>query len=353
MITLDGSHGEGGGALIRTALALATVLNIPFVVTNIRSNRPKPGLKAQHLSAIKALQEICNAKTKGAELGSTELTFKPGKIKSGTFTIDIGTAGSITLLLQSLIIPALHAPKKVRLKITGGTDVIWSPQIDYFSNVVLPQIRRYTLEITATISKRGYYPKGQGMLELHLTPNPRKLPLKSTQQGHIILIKGISHASTDLQSSDVAERQAKTAKLQLYQLKVPVDIQSTYSKTQSTGSGITCWAIFSKDKDDISYDFPIILGADILGEKQKKAETVGNECAIQLLKEIKTKAPIDSHLADHLIPYLALYGGEIKVAEITEHTKTNIHVCEQFIKNKFKIDEEKSTISVNPQLSQD
>tara|TARA_Y100000310_G_scaffold47255_1_gene43883 strand:+ start:669 stop:1724 length:1056 start_codon:yes stop_codon:yes gene_type:complete len=351
MITLDGSHGEGGGALIRTALALSTVLNKPFTVTNIRANRPKPGLKAQHLTAIQALKQLCNARVTGCKLGSSKITFAPQQIKAGTIAIDIGTAGSITLLLQSLIIPALHAPKKVRLNITGGTDVSWSPQVDYFRNVVLPHLRRYTQEITATITKRGYYPKGQGTVQVHITPQQRKPPITATKQGHLIIIKGISHASHDLQQAQVAERQAKTATLALTKLKVPVDIQATYSETESTGSGITCWAVFSEDKDDISYESPIILGADILGEKQKKAETVGNECALQLQKEIDSEAPIDSHLADHLIPFLALYGGEIKVAEITEHTKTNIHVCEQFTETKFKI--ENNTITANLQPSQD
>jgi RNA 3'-phosphate cyclase len=308
-------------------------------------------LKAQHLTAIQALKQMCNARVTGCKLGSSEITFAPENIKAGTITIDIGTAGSITLLLQSLIIPALHAPKKVRLNITGGTDVSWSPQIDYFRNIVLPHLRRYTQEITATITKRGYYPKGQGMVQVHITPHKNQPAITATQQGHLIIVKGISHASNDLQQAQVAERQAKTAKLALSQLKVPVDIQATYAETASTGSGITCWAVFSTDKDDISYDQPIILGADILGEKQKKAETVGNECANQLLKEIKSEAPVDSHLADHLIPFLALYGGEIKVAEITEHTKTNIHVCEQFTNTTFKI--ENNTITANLQPSQD
>src|SRR3989339_1721617 len=127
MIELDGSYGSGGGQIVRTALALSTITQKAFEVSDIRKGRSKPGLKNQHLFCIKALEELCNAKTEGAELGSTHLKYQPEKIKPQTLSIDIGTAGSITLLLQSLLIPAVFTNSKIRLKVSGGTDVIWSP----------------------------------------------------------------------------------------------------------------------------------------------------------------------------------------------------------------------------------
>ena len=347
MIELDGNYGESGGQIVRTALALSTITQKPFEVTNIRKGRPKPGLKAQHLFCVKALEELCNAKVGYAELGSTKLRYLPEKIKGKTISIDIGTAGSITLLLQSLLIPSLFA--KTRLKITGGTDVSWSPQFDYFNNVILPQLRKYA-DIECSLLKRGYYPKGNGKVDIKIKP---KFTLETineapsidlTEQHDLMQIKGVSHASTDLQNANVAERQAKAAKLFLNKLNCPIHIQTQYQDTLSTGSGITLWAIFSKDTEDIDFNNPIRLGADVLGEKSKRAEDVGKEAAENLLKEIDSKAPVDSHLADSLIPFLALFGGKIKVSSITDHTLTNIYVCEQFLDKKFKIDKENNII---------
>ena len=143
MIELDGSYLEGGGQIVRTALALSCITQKAFEVTNIRKGRKKPGLKNQHLFCIKALEELCNAKTGHAELGSEKLRFIPGKIKPKTLSIDIGTAGSISLLLQSLFIPTIFAKSKIKIKITGGTDVSWSPQFDYLQQVIIPQLRKY------------------------------------------------------------------------------------------------------------------------------------------------------------------------------------------------------------------
>ena len=349
MIKLDGSYLEGGGQIVRTALALSTITQKPFEITDIRKGRPKPGLKNQHLFCIKSLEKLCNAKTGYAELGSTKLRFIPNKIKPQTISIDIGTAGSITLLLQSILIPLIFTKSKSKLKITGGTDVAWSPQIDYFTEIILPHLRRYA-EIETSLLKRGYYPKGAGIVEIKIKPkydleNKEEIPkIELTEQCKLIQIKGISHASSDLQKANVAERQAKTARLILSSLNSPTHITTEYSDTSSTGSGITLWAIFSKDLDEIDFNNPIRLGSDALGKKGNPSEEIGKQAAEKLLKEIESKAPIDSHLADNLIPFIALLGGKIKVSEITDHTLTNIYVCEQFLDIKFEVDKENKII---------
>jgi len=349
MIVLDGSYKEGGGQIVRTALALSTILQKPFEITNIRKGRTKPGLKNQHLSCIKALEQLCNAKTKGAELGSTYLKYEPGEVKPKTLSIDIGTAGSITLLLQSLLIPSILASSKIRLKITGGTDTLWSPQFDYLTQVILPQLKKYA-EIESSLIKRGYYPKGNGKVDIKIKPkfsleNLQAPKINLTEQHNIIQIKGISHASIDLQKANVAERQAKAAKLALNSLNCPINIRAEYCETLSTGSGITLWAIFSKNPEEIDFDNPIIIGADSLGERGKRSEQVGKEAADTLLNQINSKAPVDSHLADNLIPFLALTGGKIKTSEITSHSYSNIYVCEKFLDIKFKINQKTNIIS--------
>jgi len=343
MIKLDGSYCEGGGAIVRTALALSTITQKAFEIDNIRKSRKNPGLKNQHLFCIKALEKLCNAKTGHAELGSTKLRYLPNKIKPQTISIDIGTAGSITLLLQSLLIPSILANSKVRLKITGGTDVNWSPQFDYLNNIILPHLRKYA-DIEATLLKRGYYPKGGGKVDIKIKPKFNLEAIKeapsinSTEQHNLIQIKGISHASSYLQKPEVAERQAKSAKLILNKLNCPINIRTEYAETLSTGSGITLWAIFSKDPEEMDFNNPIILGADTLGERGKRSEQVGKEAADKLLKEIESKAPVDLHLADNLIPIMGLVpNSKIKASYITNHTKTNIWVTERFLPVKFKI----------------
>jgi len=349
MINLNGDYLEGGGQIVRTALALSTITNQPFEVDNIRKGRTKPGLKTQHLFCIKALEQLCSAKTEGVELGSAYLKYIPQKIKPQTVSIDIGTAGSITLLLQSLLIPSILADSKVRLKITGGTDVTWSPQFDYLNNIIIPQIRKYA-DIETSLIKRGYYPKGGGKVDIKINPKFNVETIKEapkislTEQHNLIQIKGISHASSDLQKAQVAERQARAAKLILNKLNCPIQIRTEYSQTLSTGSGITLWAIFSKSPDEIDTNNPIRLGSDALGERGKRSEQVGKEAADKLLKEIESKAPVDSHLADNLIPFLSLFGTKIKVSKITNHTLTNIYVCEKFLGNILKVEKEESII---------
>ncbi len=337
MIEIDGSYGEGGGELVRTALALSTITQKPFKVNNIRAGRPNPGLKAQHLYCIKALKQLCNAQTNEVDVGSTELEYNPGKIQGKTITINIGTAGSITLLLQSILIPSLFSDTKVRLKITGGTDTKWSMPFDYFNELLIPHIRKYCESVEVKLEKRGYYPKGNGKVDIVIKPKKEKtIRVNLIEQGKLIQVKGVSHASLDLQKANVAERQAKAAKLGLSKLNVPVNIRSEYQDTLSTGSGITLWAIFSEG-EEIDLNNPVRLGADILGERGKRAEKVGQEAAEKLIKEINSTGAVDSHLCDNLIPLMALFNGKIKTSEITEHTKTNIWITEQFLDVTFKI----------------
>ncbi len=350
IIKLDGNWGEGGGSIVRVALALSTITGEPFEIDSIRKGRATPGLKNQHLYCIRALEKLCNAESEGAELGSTCLKYRPGKIKGQTLSIDIKTAGSISLLLQSLILPSVFADSTVRLKIIGGTCGKWAMPFDYLNNVFLPHIRKYA-DIEAKLQGRGYYPKGGGKVDLRIKPkfnleNINQAPkIGLTEQGSLIQIKGISHASSDLQKASVAERQARAAKLALSQFNCPVNIQAEYSNALSIGSGITLWAVCSKDPGEIDFNNPIIIGADALGERGKKAEVVGREAAENLAKEINSKAPVDLHLADNLIQFLAVMGGKIKVSKITRHTLTNIYDCEKFFGKIFSVDEENKVIS--------
>ncbi|PIN86869.1 RNA 3'-phosphate cyclase [Candidatus Woesearchaeota archaeon CG10_big_fil_rev_8_21_14_0_10_44_13] len=353
MISIDGNYLEGGGQILRTALALSAITQKPFEISDIRKGRCESGLKHQHMYCVRALSELCDAKADGDDVGSETLKFFPGKIKPKTIDIDIETAGSITLLLQSLLLPCLFAGGRTRLRITGGTDVRWSMPVDYFRNVLLPQLHKYA-EIDFSLAKRGYYPKGSGRVEINIKPKfnfddrMQADDIVLLEQGDIMQIKGISHASSDLQKAEVAERQAMSAQSMLKQTGCPVDIITEYHNTASTGSGIALWAIFSKSKEGVDFVNPIRIGADALGERGKKAEEVGKEAAERLIGEIRSKAPVDEYLADNLIPFMALFGqdGMFKAARISNHTLTNIYVVEKFLDVKFVIDKENNVISV-------
>ena len=351
MIILDGSEGEGGGQIVRTALALSSLTGEPFRVTNIRQGRKDAGLKPQHVHCVRALQELCKAKADGVEVSSNELMYIPGKISAKTMTIDIGTAGSITLLLQAVLLPCMFGGRTHTLTLKGGTDTKWSMPIDYFTNVLVPQLRRFS-GIEVRRLKRGYYPKGGGHVELTIKPEIKRDDFETfdefiaalkqkafsqTKQGTLISIKGVSHASKSLEKAEVSERQARSAQQALQHLNVPIEISAEYADTLSPGSGITLWATFSHDSKDIDVYNPIRLGADALGEQGKPSEDVGREAAEKLLKEIKSGAPVDQHLGDSLIPFIGLSRpSTLLMSEVTSHTQTNIRVAEVFFGKVYK-----------------
>lgn len=369
MIQIDGSHNEGGGQILRTALALSALTGTSIEITNIRAGRCNPGLQAQHLCCIQALEKICNASVEGVEIGLTKVKFDPAKIVPGNYEINIGTAGSITLLLQSLLPPLMFAGKKSILTITGGTDVKWSQPIDYFKEILLPQLQRFA-EINCKVIHRGYYPKGNGKIEITIKPkyniysygslkhmidavkeeqkNPEAkqkiAPINLLKMGDVMYIKGISHASSDLQQKQVAERQAEAAQ-KLLKTKTSVLIQSEYKETKSTGSGIMLWATYSgRIPGEIDKINPARIGSDALGERGKSSEQVGEESAKKLIEEMNYCAPVDEYLADNLIPFLAISGGQFKTGKISKHTQTNIYIVEKFLGNVFEVDEKERII---------
>lgn len=348
MIEINGNYGEGGGQIIRTSLAISCLTNKAFKAYDIRKGRKQAGLKAQHLYSIKALEELCNAKTENNSLGSENLSFQPGKIKGQTISINIGTAGSISLLLQAVLMPSFFADDKVRLRITGGTSGKWAMPWDYFTQIYLPIIKRYCKSIDCELVRRGYYPKGQGKVDINIQPRHKLSefvdfqefrqyvkentePIELIETGKLVSIEGISHASNLLQKAKVSERQAKAAKQELTKLNFPVKINTEYADTACPGSGIVLWANYENTR----------LGTDNLGERGKRAEIVGKQAAQSLLQELN-KGAADKHLADNLIPWL-IFGGKIKTTEITNHTKTNIWVVEQFLGKIFNVKE--NTIS--------
>jgi len=329
MLEIDGSYGEGGGQLVRTAVALSAVMGKEIRVTNIRKNRPNPGLKQQHLKALETAAKICEARISGLFPGSTELSFAPVEIKGGKYDIDIGTAGSITLLLQC-IMPALpFAKEEVGLAVRGGTDVAWSPTIDYLQHVTFRALERLGYSGRITLKEHGYYPKGGGKVSAFFKPCRLKgfHFLKEEEE-----IRGISHASN--LPAHVPLRQAEAASTRLMETGYPSQIETQSFEAFSTGSGITLWTGF--------------IGGSALGEKGLPAEKVGKAVADEIIPELRAGTSVDVHLADQLIPYMALAGNSsYTVRELSLHAATNIWVTEQFLDVKFRIEEKEGLFQVS------
>ena len=327
MIEIDGSFGEGGGQIVRTSVALSALTGKPFRIFNIRSKRNPPGLKAQHLNAVKAVAELCNADVTNLSLGSEEFEFFPKDIESKELDIDIGTAGATTLVLHALLPAALHSKKKVKFRIRGGTNNFMAPPIDNVLLVFLPMLRKFGAKVNCTLAKRGYYPKGGGEILVEVLPSNLKT-FELVNRGKLMQVMGIANASRQLEKAKVAERESKSASKKLIGIK-KVEIKSEYCNTLSVGTSISLAAEFENT----------ILGADSFGKLRKPAEKVGEECAESLLKEISSKSCADVHIVDQLVPYLALWGGTIKVENLSSHAKTNMWVAEKFLPVKFIIKE--------------
>lgn len=336
--------------MLRQALGFSMLLNKPFTMDNIRKNREKPGLAWQHLSALNAAHQMCSARVEGNRLGSTAVSFTPGPLKNTRSTIDIGTAGSITLLMQSFLLPALFSGKDFHLTIKGGTDVQWSMPVDYMNKVLFPQLKKYGV-ISLRVLRRGFYPKGGGLVTMTIkhkyVVGDRAPPVRLVHQGDLFKVAGVSFASVDLQPSEVAERQAETARMSLARLGVMVDVLPSYTSSSSTGSGVVLWAVCG-DKEGLDPNNPVVLGGSTLGERQLKAEAVGREAAASLREVLDSGAACDEHLADQLIPFMALCGGTIKTNRITDHVRSNIYVAERFLNVSFVIDDENKVISCDP-----
>ena len=354
MIEVDGSFGEGGGQIIRTAVALSAITGEPVEIRNIRANRPNPGLQAQHLNAVKAVAAMTDAETEGLKLRSTRLKFVPQSRKALRTEIDIGTAGSITLLLQCIIPVALFADGETKLRIIGGTDVKWSPPIDFYRFVFAKALTEMGCEVQISLLKRGYYPKGGGVVDVSVKPVHKLNGFVRLEEGGEegeaageAFVRGISHCRG--LPSHVASRQASSAEKKLrergYNAAIEVDAGEHAAAAavaaveeregagkrrrggarETVGSGITLWHNYKS--------------GSALGEPRKPAESVGEEAASLILSELESASTVDVHLADQLIPYIALAErhSAFKVRKITGHLRTNIYIVRQFLDVEISI----------------
>ncbi len=335
MIEVDGSIGEGGGAVLRTALALSAVSQNPIHIYNIRAKRTKPGLQPQHLRGVEALTKLAKARIDGSRLNSTELMFEPSVIEGGKYRADIGTAGSTTLILQILMPAAAFASGPIDVEITGGTDNPMAVPIDFLKNVTLPILRKMGYRGEAECVRRGHYPRGGGIVRAHIEPVEKLQALELTELGKVVRIAGVAHCVR--LPAHIATRMSHAASMVLIKAgysKVDIKAES-YEPARDPhlgpGAGIVLWA---------ETELGAILGASSLGRPGKPAEQVGREAGESLARQLDTSCAVDRHLTDQLIPYMALADGisDITSTELTSHTITNISLVEQIIGVKFEVD---------------
>ncbi len=332
MLEIDGSQKSGSGTILRLSIALAGILGEPLHIYNIRHRRGQPGLRPQHLESVNTAAKLCNAETEGAKLGSRELWFKPDGIISGEVRAEIGTAGSISMLLLTVLPVCIHAKGDVSVHVVnGGTDVRYAPTINYLKYVFLPMLERMGLKASLTIKKYGYYPKGMGEVILDVGSVSRLASLSLEEFGVVEEIGGVS-VCTFLEDRRVAERQAEAAKsvLRDHGYATKIRVVNDRSNPLQKGSSLVLWAKTSTG---------ILLGGDAIGEVRKSSEAVGREAAESLFREIEAGASVDVHLADMLVPYVALADGASSylTREVTDHLDTNLWLVEKILGVNFQV----------------
>ncbi len=331
MLLIDGSYGEGGGQILRTSLSLSIIFEKPFKIFNLRARRPKPGLQPQHLMCVKACEEISQAEVIGRELGSKELLFIPKKKPTNkNYFFDIKTAGSTSLLFQTLIYP-LAFSEGGSLVLRGGTHVSFSPSYHYLRYVFLPVLKFFGLKAEIEIEKVGFYPKGGGIIKAKVfTWENFELP-KFSPEFIPKEIYVLSMISEDL-PSHILERQLTSAQEKLLAHGFRSEKILEIVKSDSAGTVVF---IFSIDKDEIKR-----AGFMELGKKGYPAEKVGENAAIQFLKFLETKAQIEEHLADQILlpAVFAIIKGKIKkynytTSKINKHLITQAWLIPKFIED--------------------
>lgn len=328
MQVIDCSFGEGGGQIIRTALALAALTGQDIQLKNIRAKRPKPGLMPQHLASVKALAAICDADIKGAFAGSRELLFRPKRIRDSSIYANISTAGSITLLIQQLMPASLAA--KVKLRASGGTDVSFAPSANYLQKITIWFLKKMGAKLSSEIFSRGYFPKGNGSMVYTSEPSLPLKPIVLTSRSKLVSIEAFAHCAG--MPTKVAQDLMLYTKRRIQEMMGDFDfaekIETKPETKETKGLGIDLFANYRNCR----------IGVGLSSFKDISPEAIANRAAKEFMFEINSLAPLDSHMTDQIIPFMALANGKSTVCGLlTEHTKTNIEVTEKLLPVKFEI----------------
>lgn len=322
MRDIDGSFGEGGGQLVRTACALAAITGEPLRLRNIRAHRAPPGLAPQHLTAVRAVASLCSAEVEGLALRAPQIVFRPREVKAGEYRFDVGTAGSIALVLQAVLPVALAADGESVLHVHGGTDVRAAPAIDYLGHVLVPLLARMGAHVELEVLRRGYYPRGGGAVVARVRPAPLRA-LQLDAPGAVRRIAGIAHTSN--LPAHIAERMQRTARERLSPLGPAAIDQQVLSGAGALGQGgaIVLWAETDNTR----------LGASEVAQRGVPAERIAESAAEALKAELVAGATLDIHASDQLLVYLARASGPSRflARRLSSHAETTLWLLRQFL----------------------
>jgi RNA 3'-terminal phosphate cyclase (ATP) len=351
VINIDGSWGEGGGQILRTCLSLASITGQSVKIERIRANRPSPGLAAQHLTSVRAAAELCLARVKGDSLGSMTLEFIPTcSPQPGQYTFDVtkaregGSAGAVTLILQTILLPLALASGSSKVILKGGTHVAWSPPVTYVEEVYLPTLGQLGVEAEVKLKAWGWYPKGGGEVELWVRGKGQSLSgLQWLERGDLLKVRG--KAVVTQLPSHIPQRMASHAEKLLQQAHFPAQIQPEIERGMGPGAGIFLTAEYEHSR----------AGFSALGGRGIRAEQVA-ETAVRKLMDFHAQGlPVEPFLGDQLLLPLALSSAtsQYRVVNISQHLTSNAWVIEQFGLAKIVIEEDKRLVRVIPNLEMD
>jgi RNA 3'-terminal phosphate cyclase (ATP) len=321
-VSLDGASGEGGGQILRTALALSTVTGQGFEITRIRANRTRPGLRPQHVAAVRAMAMVCNARVGGVFDGSPDLRYEPGAVTPGDFRFEIGTAGSTSLVLQTVIPALVLAGGPSRVAVTGGTHVDASPSFHYLAGPWAATVARLGFRVRFHLERAGFYPPGGGEVRVEVEPlQPRAEPLAMEERGSLVSIRGLSGAAR--LKTPVAERQRQAAAERLWEeRRLEASWETVALNAHSPGSFLMLEAIFENGHAAFS----------LLGEGGQRPEALGDRAARMVLKFVEGESAVDPFLADQLAVPIAVAGGggRVSTSAVTRHLETVAEVVSAF-----------------------
>ena len=319
MITIDGAAGEGGGQILRTALSLSMVTGTPFAIENIRAKRPRPGLQRQHLTCVQAAQKISGATVTGGHLGSTALTFAPGVIASGNYAFAIGTAGSTTLVFQTILPALMRADAPSTVLLSGGTHNPMAPTFDYLDLAFCPLLRRMGGEVTITLRRPGFMPAGGGVWEAKIAPSTLR-PINIERAGDRL---------TQIVRADVSTLPYAIAQREVARLNWPAECGQARTVKADEHGNVLMVEIGSQNVTDVFTGF---------GERQISAEEVAARVVDEVREYLAAGVPVGPHLADQMLLPMALAGGGAFITmALTEHAKTNMEIIRRFVPLEFAV----------------
>ncbi len=327
VLEIDSSRGEGGGQMVRTSVALATLTGKTTRLTRIRENRPTNGLSKQHITAVDAVARMTGSTVTGNTLGSSELLIEPGHEQNTNLVLDIGSAGAVSLVMQATMLAARNYTVPFWIDITGGTNVMWAPPIDSYSMVLFPLMKKMGIDAKVDILERGFYPIGGGRVVLEVQPIWKIKPLVLDKLGRLERVRGLCFMQ---HLSDRVGQEMMESCRRAFEGKYDIEIDYQRSEGMSRGAGMVLTAEYENG----------ILSSNVLSSKGHSAQQSGLDAASDLLQEMSSGSTVDIHTADQLLPYLAMAEGrsEFIVSRISKHLLSQMDTLESFLDVRFGVE---------------